>query len=154
MFIVLAQMAIYIIVAVVFGFVMGKLYANAKNAEENAEKEIKYTKIISDKNSAIINLKSDLRTAHRNMDALQQGYELKEKLLHTTENEYKQLEKGYRDIDDELQALQTKLQSLKAENRDLSMSVSEKIKSIDAKEEIIKLLESKIADLSKERNYT
>jgi len=124
----MVKMALYIIVSVVFGYIIGKLYSDAKNREIYNEKELKFTKIISEKNAAIIKLKSDLRSSARKVDALNQGYDLQSKLLETKERELKELLE-------------------KTENLDaLKMQ-----KIIDDKDEIITFLEKKIAQATAEK---
>jgi predicted RNase H-like nuclease (RuvC/YqgF family) len=129
----MVKMALYIIVSVVFGYFIGKLYSNAKNREIYSEKEQKQNKIISEKNSTIIKLKNELRATLRKVDAINQGYELQSKLLATKDSEIKEsLEK------------MKELNSIKSEHRSLSMQLSQKIKIIDDKDEVITLLEKKI----------
>ena len=124
----MVKMALYIIVSVVFGYIIGKLYSDAKNREIYNEKELKFTKIISEKNAAIIKLKSDLRSSARKVDALNQGYDIQSKLLETKERELKELLE-------------------KTENLDaLKMQ-----KIIDDKDEIITFLEKKIAQATAEK---
>jgi hypothetical protein len=43
------KMALYIIVSVVFGYLIGVMFSNAKNREKYAKKEQKNLKIISEK---------------------------------------------------------------------------------------------------------
>ena len=124
----MVKMALYIIVSVVFGYIIGKLYSNAKNREFYNEKELKFTKIISEKNAAIIKLKSDLRSSTRKVDAINQGYDLQSKLLETKERELKEV-------------------LGKTENLDaIKMQ-----KIIDDKDEIITFLEKKIAQATAEK---
>jgi len=108
----MVQMALYIVVSVVFGYIMGAWYANSKNMELYTPKEQKQTKIISEKNNAIIHLKSELRSAHRKVDALTQGYELQTKLLNTKEKELKKSANK----DKIINLLEKKIQQLTREN--------------------------------------
>jgi CHASE3 domain sensor protein len=132
-------MALYIVVSVLFGVVIGILYIKAKNREENLEKEQKQFKVINDKNEIIMRLKNELRSLQRKVDAINQGYDLQSKLLTTKERELNSQEQT-----------NTKLQELKAEYRKLSMELSQKIKIIDDKDEIITLLEKRINEIANE----
>jgi CHASE3 domain sensor protein len=132
-------MALYIVVSVLFGVMIGFLYARAKNSEENLEKEQKQFKVINDKNEIIMRLKNELRSLQRKVDAINQGYDLQAKLLTTKEKELNNQEQTSK-----------KLQELKAEYRKLSIELSEKIKIIDDKDEIITLLENKIKQVTNE----
>jgi hypothetical protein len=127
------KMAVYIIISVFFGFLMGKLYSNAKNREDNIEKDDKYNKIISDKNGIIIKQKNNIRAMERKLDGATQGYELQLKL-------YEKLESKNRQLKDE----NSDVLHLQNENRTLSSSLSDKVKLIDEKDQIITLLEGKI----------
>jgi hypothetical protein len=118
-------MAVYIVVAVLFGLLIGFLYANAKNEEQMIEKEQKLNKIVSDKNAMIMHLKSELRAAYRKVDTINQGYELQSKLLSSKEKEFNKTTKHK------------------------SMSLQ-----IDRKDKIIELLEQKIQQISKEQKTT
>ena len=124
----MVKMALYIVVSVLFGYIIGKLYSDAKNREIYNEKELKFTKIISEKNAAIIKLKSDLRSSSRKVDALNQGYDLQSKLLETKERELKELLGKTENLD-----------AIKME------------KIIDDKDEIITFLEKKIAQATAEK---
>jgi gas vesicle protein len=121
------KMAVYILVSVVFGFVMGKLYASAKNSEDNKEKDDKYNKIISDKNGLIIKQKNSIRSMQRKVESSTQGYELQQVL------------------NEKLEKRATKLQE---ENRELSNTLKSKIKQIDEKDEIINLLEKRTNEIN------
>jgi len=136
----MVKMALYIIVSVAFGYMVGKLYSNAKNREIYDEKELKYTKIISEKNATIVKLKNDLRSSYRKIDTINQGYELQSKLLEAKEKELK----DYILIKDDLI-------SLKVDHRTTSKELTDKIKIIDDKDEIITFLEKKIGQVSKEK---
>jgi K+-sensing histidine kinase KdpD len=140
------KMALYIIVSVVFGYLIGMLYANAKNREENSKKQQKQQKILSEKNATIIKMKNELRTSQRKVNAINQGYELQSKLLTKKESELKNsLEK----IENH-KSTKKDFNSLKVEHRILSIDLSNKIKILDDKDEIITLLEKKINQISKE----
>lgn len=133
-------MALYIVVSVLFGVLIGVLYTRAKNREENVEKEQKQFKVINDKNEMIMRLKNELRSLQRKVDAINQGYNLQSKLLTTKE----------RELNNNHEHTNTKLCELKAEYRKLSIELSEKIKIIDDKDEIITLLENKIKQIANE----
>ena len=140
-------MALYIVVSVLFGYIMGLMFSNAKNREIYAEKEQKQHTIISEKNNTIVKLKNELRATLRKVDAINQGYELQSKLVETKERELQELStvtKNYKDVKKDFSAL-------KVEHRTLSMELSGKIKTIDDKDEIITLLEKKISQISKEK---
>ncbi len=132
-------MALYIIVSVVFGYLIGVMFSNAKNREKYAKKEQKNLKIISEKNATIIKLKNELRITRRKVDALNQGYDLQSKLLSTKEQDLESLLKATEDYS-----------SIKTEHRTLSIELAEKIKIADNKDQIITLLENKIKQISKE----
>jgi hypothetical protein len=108
----LIEIALYIVVAVVFGYIMGAWYANTRNKELYTPKEQKQTKIISEKNSAIIQLKSELRSAHRKIAAINQGYELQTNLLNKKEKELTKLSSK----DKIINLLERKIQHLTKEN--------------------------------------
>jgi hypothetical protein len=133
------KMALYIIVSVVFGYLIGVMFSNAKNREKYAKKEQKNLKIISEKNATIIKLKNELRITRRKVDALNQGYDLQSKLLSTKEQDLESLLKATEDYS-----------SIKTEHRTLSIELAEKIKIADNKDQIITLLENKIKQISKE----
>jgi len=133
-------MVLYIVVSVLFGVMIGFLYAKAKNKEENLEKEQKQFKVINDKNEIIMRLKNELRSLQRKVDAINQGYDLQSKLLSTKE----------RELSDSHGQTNEKLRELKAEYRKLSIELSEKIKIIDDKDEIITLLEKRINEVANE----
>jgi hypothetical protein len=133
------KMALYIIVSVVFGYLIGVMFSNAKNREKYAKKEQKNLKIISEKNATIIKLKNELRITRRKIDALNQGYHLQSKLLSTKEQDFESLLKATKDYS-----------SIKTEHRTLSIELAEKIKIADNKDQIITLLENKIKQISKE----
>ncbi len=136
----MVKMALYIIVSVLFGYIIGKLYSNAKNREIYNEKEVKYIKIISEKNAAIIKLKSDLRSSRRKVDAINQGYELQSKLLVAKERDLKEILEKTEDY-----------KLIKVEHRTISKELSDKIKIIDDKDEIIAYLEKKITQVTREK---
>jgi len=140
-------MALYIIVSVVFGYIMGVLYSNAKNREIYAHKEQKRLKIISEKNATIIKLKNELRIAHRKVNAVNQGYDLQYKLLEKKEQELARLLEATEDYNQ----IKKDFNSLKVEHRTLSIDLSEKIKTIDDKDEVITLLEGKIKQVTNEQ---
>lgn len=142
-------MAFYIIGSVLFGVVIGALYAKARAKEVYLEKEQKFTKIISNKNDAIISLKNNLRSIQRKHEAINQGYQLQTKLVNTQEQEIKKLQEQYNDLEVNFKAAQQDFLSLKSENRDLSKSLSNKFKQTDEQNEIIALLETKIKDYAK-----
>ncbi len=130
----MVKMAVYIIVSVVFGFIVGQMFANTKNRESNVERDDKFNKIISNKNGIIIKLKNDARSLERKSEASTQGYDLQRRLYEKLELENKML----RGENKELLHLQN-------ENRELSNSLGNKVKLLDKKDEIITLLERKIA---------
>ncbi len=141
MIVLMVKMAFYIVVSVLFGFVIGRMFANARSAEIYQEKDRKYNSIISEKNSTIIKLKNDLRTAHRKVDAINQGYELQLKLLQKKELEHK--------------TTQEEISTLENKNSELTKALSVKFKSLDDKDEIISLLEKRISGLTNaEKNYS
>jgi len=142
LFVLLVKMALYIVVSVVFGVVIGFLYARAKNKEENLEKEQKQFKVINDKNEIIMKLKNELRSLQRKVDAINQGYDLQSKLLSTKE----------RELNDNHEQTEEKLRELKSEYRKLSIELSQKIKIIDDKDQIITLLEKRINEIANEAN--
>jgi seryl-tRNA synthetase len=146
LFILMVKMALYIVVSVGFGYIIGLLYSNAKNREIYVEKELKHHKILSDKNATIIKLKNELRSAHRKVDALNQGYNLQSKLLETKEREFKELVEATKDYEH----IKSDYSLLKIEHRTLSIQLSNKIKVTDDKDQIITLLEKKIGQISKE----
>lgn len=146
MIVLMMKMALYIIVSVLFGYIIGMLYANSKNREENASKEQKQYKIISEKNATIIELKNELRSSSRKIDTVNQGYELQSKLLETKERELDEL----LDLTEDYDQIRGDYSSLKVEHRIVSLDLSDKIKSIDEKDQVIRLLEQKISQISKE----
>jgi len=100
MMILFMKMAFYIIASVLFGLVIGLLYSNAKNREIYDDKEQKMLKIISEKNSNIIKLKSELRSIRRKIDAINQGYTLQSKLLTAKESELKDIKSATKEYED------------------------------------------------------
>ncbi len=110
------KMALYIIVSVLFGFVIGKMFAKAKSAELYKDKDQKYNNIISEKNATIIKLKNDLRTTCRKVDAINQGYDLQLKLLQKKEEEHKTKQsesfKSISDKDDIISFLEKRISEL------------------------------------------
>ena len=147
MIILMMKMALYIIASVLFGYMVGMLYSNSKNRERYAEKERKQYKIISEKNAAIIRLKNDLRSTNRKMDAINQGYDLQSKLLATKERELEEL----LDLTEDYDQIKNDYSSLKVEHRIVSIDLSDKIKNVDDKDQVIRLLENKISQISKEK---
>ncbi len=142
------KMAIYIVGSVLFGTIIGILYAKSRAQELYVEKEQKLTKIISDKNSAIISLKNDLRSIQRKHEAINQGYQIQTKLTQTQEQEIKKSKEQISQLEKNLSTSQEAYSTLQHDNRDLSNEISEKIKQIDEQNQIIELLESKIKDFA------
>ncbi len=140
-------MALYIVVSVLFGYLMGVLFSNAKNRETYAQKEQKHLKIISEKNATIIKLKNELRSARRKVEAINQGYDLQSKLLEKKERELN----GLLEATEDYNQIKKDYNFLKVEHRTLSIELSNKIKTIDDKDEVITLLESKIKQVAKEK---
>lgn len=143
----MVKMALYIVVSVVFGYIVGLLYSNAKKREVYAEKEQKHYKILSEKNATIVKLKNELRSTRRKVEAINQGYNLQSKLLETKERELEALFEATNDYEH----IKSDYSSLKVEHQTLSIQLSDKIKIADDKDQIITLLEKKISQISKEK---